>query len=171
MPTWASVLIALGSGGFAAWLTTRNDRRDRFRHRLIEAADEFASAAAAALMKTREAIHDANTLGVGSTLAWEHRDNVLRHSARIDLLFGPRRAASQRANDVLSALAKVAFALMPPSPDPQAAVRAHLAVTEALSSFSLAAADAIGKGKPPAATPLERLRRRISKRSRGIRRR
>jgi hypothetical protein len=50
MPAWASVLIAsasgLGSGTFAAWLTTRNDGRERFRNRLIEAADEFASAAA-----------------------------------------------------------------------------------------------------------------------------
>jgi hypothetical protein len=119
----------------------------------------------------RDVIHDVDALGVGTTLAWECRDDVLHHSARVDLLFGPGRAASLRANDVVHGLAKVGSALMPPSPNPQAAVHAHLGVTEALRRFSVAAADAIGKGKPPVTTPLERLRRRVSKRWRGIRRR
>ena len=50
MPVWASVLVtvvaALGAGAFGAGLTAQNDRQERFRDRMIEAADEFTGAAA-----------------------------------------------------------------------------------------------------------------------------
>jgi hypothetical protein len=108
MPTWASVLIALtsglGSGTFAAWLTTRNDRR------------------------------------------------VLHRSARVDLLFGPGRDASQAANAVMNALANVVASLTPPSFDADAAERAHLDAAEALRGFHVAASYAIQQGKPPVVT-------------------
>jgi hypothetical protein len=53
MPVWASIFVTVvagvGSGAFAAWLTARNDRKERFRDRLIEAADDFTVVAANAL--------------------------------------------------------------------------------------------------------------------------
>jgi hypothetical protein len=172
MPVWASVLIALGSGlgsgTFAAWLTTRNDRRERFRNRLIEAADEFAIAAAEALTGTRDAIRDvrdlkdAERMKAASELAWQQRDAVLHRSARIDLLFGPGRDASRCANDVVNELAKVVSSLVPPSLDADAAESAHVRVAEALRGFHLAASDAIQLGKPPAATRADRHRHMLS---------
>ncbi len=160
MPTWASVLIALtsglGSGTFAAWLTTRNDRRERFRHRLIEAADEFASAAAEALIKTRDAIgevralKDAERMKQTTELAWQQRDAVLHRSARVDLLFGPGRDVSRTANDVVNQLANVVASLTPPSLDADAAERAHLNAAEALRGFHIAASGAMQEGKLPA---------------------
>jgi hypothetical protein len=167
MPTWASVLIALtsglGSGTFAAWLTTRNDRRERFRHRLIEAADEFASAAAEALIKTRDAIgevrdrNDAERMKQTTELAWHQRDVVLHRSARVDLLFGPGRDVSRAANDVVNELATVVAALTPPSLDAGSADRAHLDAAEALRKFHIAASRAIQKGKPAAVPQLDPL--------------
>lgn len=171
MPTWLSAMIAvtvgLSSGGFAAWLTTRNDRRERFRHRLIEAADEFASAAAAALIKTRDALHAVQASGVGTDAAREQRDALLQRSARVDLLFGPGQDASRRAADVLYELTKVGSLLMSPSPDPNAAVSAHLAAAEALRGFNLAAADAIERAKPPIVSLADRERHDLAKRRRG----
>jgi hypothetical protein len=173
MPTWASVLIALtsglGSGSFAAWLTTRNDRRERFRHRLIEAADEFASAVAEALIKTRDAIgevqalKDAEHMKRTTELAWQQRDAVLHRSARLDLLFGPGRDVSRAANDVVNELANVVASLTPPSFDADAAVRAHVKAAEALRGFHIPASNAIQEGKPPVATQLDRQRHRLSK--------
>lgn len=162
-----AVAVGLGSGGFAAWLTTRNDRRERFRHRLIEAADEFASAAAAALIKTRDALHDVRASGVGTDAAREQRDALLQRSARVDLLFGPGQDASRRAADVLHELTKVGSSLMPPSPDPNAAVGAHLEAAEALRGFNLAAADAIERAKPPVVSPADRERHGLANRRRG----
>lgn len=172
MPTWASVLIALtsglGSGTFAAWLTTRNDRRERFRHRLIEAADEFASAAAEALIKTRDAIgevrdrKDAEHMKRTTELAWQQRDAALHRSARVDLLFGPGRDVSRAANDVVNELANVVAALTPPSFDAGAADRAHLDAAEALRRFHIAASSAIQEGKPAAAAQLEHQRHRLT---------
>jgi hypothetical protein len=172
MPTWASVLIALtsglGSGSFAAWLTTRNDRRERFRHRLIEAADEFAGAAAEALVKTRDAIgdvrgsRDAERMKQTTELAWQRRDAVLHRSARVDLLFGPGRDVSQAANALVNELANVVASLTPPSFDADAADRAHLNAAEALRGFHIAASIAIQEGKPAAATQLDRQRHRLT---------
>jgi hypothetical protein len=169
MPTWASVLIALtsglGSGTFAAWLTTRNDRREQFRHRLIEAADEFASTAAEALIKTRDAIgevralKDAERMKKTTELAWQQRDAVLHRSVRVDLLFGPGRDASQAANAVVKELANVVASLTPPSFDADAAERAHLDAAAALRRFHLSASRAIQTGKFPVAARLDRDRR------------
>jgi hypothetical protein len=70
---------------------------------LIEAADEFASAAAEALIKTRDAVgevqalKDAESMKQTTELAWRHRDAVLHRSARVDLLFGPGRDVSRAA--------------------------------------------------------------------------
>jgi hypothetical protein len=159
MPVWVSVLIALasglGSGTFAAWLTTRNDRGERFRSRLIEAADEFASAAAEALIGTRDAIRevgdrkDAERMKTATDLAWRQRDAVLHRSARVDLLFGPERDTSRCANAVVHELASAVSSLTPPALDADAAERAHVKAAEALRGFHVAASHAIQASKPP----------------------
>jgi hypothetical protein len=187
MPTWASVLIALasglGSGTFAAWLTTRSDRRERFRTRLIEAADDFASAAAEALIKTRDAIgevrasKDAERMKQATELGWTQRDAVLHRSARIDLLFGPGQDAPRLANQVVNELATVVSSLTPhsdgdarepPSSDPDAAERAHLKAAEALRGFHIAASEAIQESKLPSVGRLDRQRYQLAKRRRGL---
>lgn len=99
MPTWASILLAvigpLGAGALGAGVTARNDRAERFRDRMIEAADEFTSAGADALVKLRDAIgavsssSDALLAKATTEGAWSARDRALARSARIDLLFGP----------------------------------------------------------------------------------
>jgi len=177
MPAWASVLIALvsgfGSGAVAAVLTTRNDRRDRFRHRLIEAADDFASAASEALTRTRDAIRDvrdfrdAEQMKAATDSAWAQRDAALHRSARVDLLFGPGQDASRCASDVVLQLASVVSSLMPPSPNTSAADRAHMEAVNALRGFNLAAADAIEKAAPPVMSPVDRERHGLTKRRRG----
>jgi len=175
MPTWASILIALasglGSGTFAAWLTTRNDRRERFRHRLIDAADEFAGSAAEALIRTRDAIRevrafkDAERMKQTTELAWQQRDAVLHRGARVDLLFGPGRDVSRSANDFVHELAKVVASLTPL--DAAAAERAHLKAAEALRGFNVAASVAIQEGKPPVATEQDLQRHHLALRSPG----
>lgn len=121
MPVWAAILTALGTGAFGAWLTTRNDRQERFRDRLIEAADDFTGASAEALIDTRDAIRevgerkDAVLMKESTERAWAARDKALRRSARVDLLFGSGSAASQSANSVLNELATLSALLQPPS--------------------------------------------------------
>lgn len=174
MPTWASIMIALasglGSGTVAAWWTTQSDRRERFRSRLIEAADDFASAAADALIKTRDAIgevrasEDAERMKQATELGWKQRDAVLHRSARIDLLYGPGHDAPRLANQVVNELATVVAALTPPSSDAGAAESAHLRAGEALRGFHVAASRAIQEGKPPAIGHLDQQRYELSSR-------
>jgi hypothetical protein len=60
MPVWASILItvvaAVGSGSFGAGLAVWNDRHERYRDKMIDAADGFNVAAADALVKLRDAV-------------------------------------------------------------------------------------------------------------------
>jgi hypothetical protein len=61
--TSTSTAIPMGS---RLRLSTGNDRCARLRHRLIEAADEFAGTAAEALIKTRDAIGEVRALRMRS---------------------------------------------------------------------------------------------------------
>ena len=153
-----SVLIAvvsgLGSGAMAAWWTTRSDRRERFRDRLIGAADDFVGAAAEALLTTRDAVSEvlsargSEQIAAAIESAWRQRDTALHRSARVDLLFGPTNNPPICANEVLHELANSLELLSFPEPDADAAERASMKAAAALRRFHEAAAHAIQKRNP-----------------------
>lgn len=171
MPEWASilvpVLVAAFSGAGGVLVASRSRRRERFRDRLIDAADDFAAAGAEALIKMRDAIrevamaNDAERMKNATEAAWQHHDISLHRSARIDLLFGPTSGAAQSANDTLKNLAEAASALLPPALDAEAADRAHVRSADALREFHLAVLDAIRYADPPTASLYERARRQL----------
>jgi hypothetical protein len=166
MPVWAAILVALASGGFGAWLTAWNDRNERFRERLITAADDFgiaASEAFVAVRRTKDEIQRSNDPAKVNPLrdaAWVARDVLLMRSSRIDLLFGPGAPAGLKASQVIHEVAKGVR-----SNGGQlnlAAVDQSLVDgPEHLRSFQRAAFDAIRRATPPSATLRESLRRAV----------
>lgn len=174
MPVWASVLVTvvtgLGAGTLGAGLTAWNDRQERFRDRLIEAADEFTAAAAEALVKLRDAVsavreaNDAARMKSSTEEAWEHHDAALCRSARVDLLFGPGSATASSASAFLSHLAQASAVLRPPDSDADGAERALVDGTADLQRFHRAAFDEIRRAAPPSATLRESLRWRSRRR-------
>ncbi len=169
VPVWASVLVAViavfASGGLGAWLGAWNDRHERFRDRMIAAADEFVGDAANALIALRNAIGEvrnaADPARVKKTvdLAWTTRDAVLRRSARIDLLFGPGSETGHAASSLVHDLAEACERLQPTRFDADGAEATLLEVTARLQNFQHAAFDGIRRAAPPSATVRESLRR------------
>jgi hypothetical protein len=177
MPVWASALVTviagLGAGVFGAWVTAWNDRRERFRDRMIETADDFA-AAADALVRFRDAIgavhasKDAVRMKSATEDAWTHRDIALRRSAHVDLLFGPGSTTAGAANDLLNHLAVAAHSLTPPVGDADAADAALQSAASDLRRFQRSAFGAIRLAAPPSSTLRETLRgRRLRSATRG----
>ncbi len=122
-PAAVLVLTALLSGSFGAWLTSRNDLHERRRDRMLNAADDYATAASQSLLKLRNAVgevqraRDAAAMKLATEHAWEHRDAVLVRSARISLLFGPGTPTSDSTGRFVTDLAEAIDALAPqPSP-------------------------------------------------------
>jgi hypothetical protein len=169
VPVWASILLSvvsgLGSGFLGAWLTARNDRQERFRDRLLEAADDFTVAAADALVKLRDAIgavrdgKDAECMKQATEEAWEHHDIALRRTARLDLLFGVGSDAARSANGLLNQLAVASQALRPPRCDDDRGEAALVDATAELQGFQGAAFAAVRRAAPPSASLWETLRR------------
>ena len=173
MPVWASVLITvlagLGAGFFGSWLTVWSDRNERFRDRMIEAADDFGASASEALIGLRDAIGGvrlgvtARELGVGDAeatgtmqqsveSAWALRDAVLKKSTRLDLLFGPDSKTVELADTLLEHLADATTeALKPPEFDLVAAEVSLGRSAEALKKFHRVAYHEIKDARPPAA--------------------
>jgi hypothetical protein len=170
VPVWAAILVSLASGGLGAWLTTWNDRHERFRDRMIEAADDFgvaASEAFVALRTARDEVQRAQAAGNATDAedalnnAWTARDAAMTRSTRIDLLFGPGSAPGLEASGVLHELAKGRNHVRDPT---------GLAVDEALidgpehlRDFQRRAFDGIRKAAPPSATIRESIRQALHK--------
>jgi hypothetical protein len=170
MPIWAAILVAVlaafASGGFGAWLRAWNDRHERFRDRLIEAADEFVVAASNALIVLRDAIGEVRAGDPAgakkeSEDAWAMRDVVLKRSARVDLLFGPGSETARASTDLVTALATANHVLRPPSLDPNKADSSLMDATGCLQRFERAAFAGIRRAAPPSATVRESIRRAL----------
>lgn len=175
-----TILAALLSGAFGAWLTSWNNRRERYRDRLIEAADDFATATSEALIKARGALekfeHSASLEEQAQAVetALDYRDVALQKSARVTLLFGDSeaRAPVGRILHLLSVMA----GLLIPDPDPTTGERppsdlagarkAHLDAAWAFEGGFLEQAHAeIRIAAPPSETIRQSLRR-VLKRNR-----
>jgi hypothetical protein len=95
LPAWATVLIAIGAsavgGVLGAWLQTEHDRRQRFRDRMIEAADDYNQAFTGVL----------SSLSLDRRAEAEKRlGEAMQKRSRVDLLFSPDsviREAAQAA--------------------------------------------------------------------------
>jgi hypothetical protein len=174
MPVWASILVTVvagvGAGSFAAWLTARNDRQERFRDRLLEAADDFTVAAADALVKLRDAIRevrdskDHGRMKEATEEAWGHHDIALRRSARLDLLFGVGSDTTGSASRFLNQMAIASQVLRPPDCDADRGEKVLVDATAELQTFNRSAFDAIRHAAPPSATLRESLRRHLGRR-------
>lgn len=114
MSALATIIVGLGSGSFgaqlSAWYKARNDRRERFRDRLLDAAEGFGGAASEALVALRDADRAMNSGQVEDIepteqRAWAKRDELLHASARINLLYGPRSEVASLATNVTHELA------------------------------------------------------------------
>jgi hypothetical protein len=144
MPAWASALLAaIGAGFLGAWFTARHDRRERFRDRMIEAADDFGIAASQALVAARNALRaasDAKGPAMSArNFAWETRDLALMRSSRLDLLFGPDTKAVAHAHKLVEALGGVGVNLDASSFDLPKAHAAFRLATHRLYEFNRAA--------------------------------
>lgn len=171
MPIWASVLVtvvaAVCAGAFGAGLTVWNDRQERFRDRMIEAADEFNVAAADALVKLRDAVgavrdaDDPALMKSTTERAWHAHDDALRASARVDLLFGPGCKTTAAVSTFLNRLAIAQNTVRPPNPDAGGAESALVEATSDLQRFHRAAFNGIRRAAPPSATMHESVRRAL----------
>ena len=171
MPVWASVLItviaAALSGGFGAWLVAWNDRHERFRDRMISAADDLVIAGSEGLIAVRDAIYQARHELAGRdqavARAWKRRDVVLHRGARVELLFGPGSETARAVIDLTYELGKAIDRGQGPAPDQAAAEAAQMEAAAKLTSFQRAAFDGIRRAAPPSATMRESLRRALGR--------
>jgi len=159
-----TVIAAFGAGAFGALLTSWNDRQERFRDRMLDAADEFAAAIAEALLVLRDAVGevrggDAVRAKAAAQKAWSQRDTPLIRSARVDLLFGPDSDTARCSNALLHHIAAALEDLNPPKLDAEAADQALLDAPEGLRMFQRLAFQDIRSAAPPSATLRESLRK------------
>jgi hypothetical protein len=129
-PTWAVVLVGLGSAVLgsllATLLTITHERSAEFRSRMLNAADEFSTGAIEALQQAQvtagEVMKDSATpLVDGEGLRPEIQeqldkvnaafDDLLAKQARIHLLFGDHSPAGVAAAGVCSQLRNMGMAL------------------------------------------------------------
>ncbi len=109
VPLWLSVIVTVlaAFGAFGALLTAWNDRQERFRDRMLDAADDFSSATAEGLVVFRDAVGkvtggDPVRAKAATEKAWAKRDLPLIRSARVDLLFGPDSDTAHCSNALLN---------------------------------------------------------------------
>jgi hypothetical protein len=178
VPVWASALVtviaALGAGTGGALLTLRHNRLERFRGRMIEAADDYANASGEALLKLRDAVGvverstDADAKIAAVELAMDHRDTALKRASRIFLLFGPESEASKSVARLVNHLIEGADLLVP-KPDKGIQSDARAASTRLQNAadehekFYALAYEEIRRARPPSETVREALRRRLKK--------
>jgi hypothetical protein len=154
-----SVVSGFFSGGVGALLgafTTRGDRAERFRNRLLDAADDLFVDVSAALTGLRDAIKEAREHPeqgkAAAALAWTSRDAVLHRSARIQLLFGYDSPAKRATDNIVVMLARAAAALEPPNSDPDRAeallMNAAGELTELQTIVIMSVTDAAPPGAP-----------------------
>ena len=158
VPVWLSVLIAIvaaaTSGFFGASLGAWNDRHERFRDRMIGAADDVTEAGAQALNGVRDAIYNVrNGLPPEERigLAWRRQDTVLTRGARVSFLFGPDSETAGAATDLISKLGTAIHNAQGQPPDLNAADAAMDDAKAKLEDFARAAFKEIRVATPPSA--------------------
>ena len=129
-PTWAVIFVGITSGALAslvtAVLTVSHERAAEFRSRMLNAADEFSTAAIAALQQTRDAagvVLEDKTGLVDDTGSFrpeiktqldganEAVDDVFAKEARVHLLFADQSPASTAAAGATACLRNMLMAL------------------------------------------------------------
>jgi hypothetical protein len=129
-PTWAVILVGLGSAVLGSLLTTfltiSHERAAEFRSRMLNAADQFSTAAIAARQQTRDTagtIMDDDTSLVDEAGSFKPSikaqldaanravDDVFAKEARVHLLFAGQSAASIAAAGAAAHLQHMLMAL------------------------------------------------------------
>jgi hypothetical protein len=166
-----TVVAAASAGAFGAGLTVWNERQERFRDRMIAAADAFNASAADALVKLRDAIgavregNDLALMKATTELAWDAHGVALRRSARLDLLFGPGSETTGATSIFLNRLATAQQTVRPPDADPDRAEATLVEATADLQNFHRAAFDGIRRAAPPSGTLRESVRRTVGRKA------
>jgi hypothetical protein len=162
-----TIIVGLGSGSLgaqlSAWYKARTDRQERFRDRLLDAAEGFSSAASEALVALRDASAAMNRgrpeeIEPAEQRAWVKRDELLHNSARINLLYGPRSEIASLATSVTHELAVGGIHLRS---DLSMTDQAIATTTKNLAEFQSTAFARIREAAPPAASIGEVVRRRL----------
>ncbi len=155
---WLAVLIAVflaaSSGFFGASLGAWNDRNERFRDRMISAADDVTQAGAEALNSVRDAIYNVrNELPPEKRIgrAWEKRDPVLISGARVSFLFGPDSETARAVDGLTRELGRATDKAQGKPPDLDAADAALDDAKAKLQDFARVALKEIPLAKPPSA--------------------
>jgi len=130
-PTWAVVLVGVVSGALASFVTAivtaSHERAAEFRERMLNAADEFSTAAIVALQQTRDVagkIEDPTTplrdpgsgffgaeISTRLDAANQAVDDVFAKQARVHLLFADSSPATVASLGVLAHLRNMLMAL------------------------------------------------------------
>lgn len=167
MSVLATIIVGLGSGSLgaqlSAWYKARTDRQERFRDRLLDAAERFSGTASEALVALRDASRTMNSgrpeeIEPAERRAWAKRDELLHASARINLLYGPRSEVASLATSVTHELAVGGIHLRS---DLSMTDQAITNTTGNLAEFQSTAFAQIRDAAPPAASIGEVLRRRL----------
>jgi hypothetical protein len=126
-PTWAVLLVALGSGLLGIWLQISHERGAEIRTRMLDAADQFSTGVVAALQEARNAAGEVKKAEPPLIESNAHRfkkdvqtrldvanqavDHVLAMRARVHLLFGDQSHAGIAATGVVAHLRNMGMAL------------------------------------------------------------
>lgn len=145
-------MVGLGSGLIGSWWQTFNDRLERSRDRLLDAADDLLGDTAVALTTVREAIRTSRngpseSQDDAAKSAWDARDLVLHRSARTELLFGSESEAHRLTDAIISDLARAATHLGKHKPDDAEA--AQMDAAGHLGDLRRAARTEIDDVRPP----------------------
>jgi hypothetical protein len=168
VPVWAAILVALASGGFGAWLAAWNDRHERFRDRMITAADDLVGAATEAINAARDAIYCVEHKlppDEKVSIAWKKLDTVLLRRARVELLFGPTSDSGRRAKELTDQLSTAIDRAQPPNLDETTANARLREARTSLTSLQQTAFKDIRRAAPPSATIHESIRRVLERKS------
>jgi hypothetical protein len=118
LPTWAVVVITLGGSGITAFaalggsfLRAELERRERWRDRLVAAADDFSTAIERALLAVRDSLDQLHEEGAAGNTAEASRaiDETVASAARVELLFGATSEPASAARNLLGELRRIVW--------------------------------------------------------------
>ena len=187
-PTWAVILVGLGSAVIGSLFTTlatiSHERAAELRTRMLNAADEFSTAASAAIQQMYVAETEIRRAGTGETggkrskskpFREERRfspairahldkvdqavDDTAAKQARITLLFGDESLAGDAANRTVSFLRSTKLSLLDPE-QMSSFDQSHLGAFANYQRFNSVALEAIERSFPSWHRHRERRQRR-----------
>jgi ABC-type transporter Mla subunit MlaD len=147
LPSWATIVLAiLGSamgGLLGAFLQIRHERRETFRDRMLESADQAAASVAEALSATRGALRDVEDYMAGFDTSKERTKTLFARASdaadrgaervgRVELLFGLDSGLGETLNLARRALRR---AIEEAGPSPPEFDRAWAAWVEADQAY------------------------------------